>query len=83
MAFGIPSTSRFGITLVNSEPGPKRDEIGFVNGGQGFRQRLADCAAPSRMRRMRERLLLILVSPLTICPFSNSASRTTLAFVEG
>ncbi len=39
MAAGMPSTSRFGITLVNSEPGPSVIRSASRDRGQRGRQR--------------------------------------------
>src|SRR5215471_6755577 len=82
MASGMPFTSRLGITLVKSEPGPKvitsasAMAVSAAVSGGALRGR-------SRMDRMRWRLALIRVSPMTVAPLANLASSDTLALVDG
>ena len=54
MARGMPSTSRFGITLVNSEPGPSviRSALAMASSvsGSGLTRRGLQRDAPDRNR---------------------------------
>ena len=82
MAAGMPSTRRLGITLVNSEPGPKVitsasfRALTAAASGRTFRGR-------SRTDLIRCRLRLMRVSPTTFTPLSRVASSATLSDVAG
>ena len=69
MAAGIPSTSRFGITLVNSEPGPSVIRSALRDGVQrsAIGRHLAGVQANAADAR---RLWLMRVSPATSVPSS-------------
>ena len=70
------------MMLVNREPGPM-----VIRSARAMASRVSSSGRQRRGRSdsetMRDRVLLMLVSPATTLPSSRCASRTTLASVEG
>src|SRR5258706_14598206 len=81
-ALETPSTSRLGMMLVNSDPGPRviRSALAIAFSVAGSGRHLP---GRRRIREIGERLLLIRVSPVTRRPFSRVASRTMFLAVAG
>src|ERR1041384_7040986 len=81
-AWGIPSTSKWGITLVYKDPGPS-----VIRSARSIASRVSLSGRARRGRRdtrsIGRRLLLMRVSPITLGPEVRVASSLTLAAVEG
>ena len=81
MASGTPRTSRFGMQLVNSEPGPMLTMSASENCVQRLGQ-WADVGGTRRRLAMPPELAVMLVSPRTCLPLRIKASSCKLLLVR-